>query len=205
MEELHCYSMLIVSGPSGAGKSTLLKVLEQHIHNFYFSVSSTTRIPRDSEQHGRDYFFISRESFLDGISKNEFLEYEEVHGNLYGTSNIQIKEAIKQHKFIVFDIDVKGHGNIKAKYPKAKSIFITPKDLDTLEKRLHDRKTDSKEVIQRRLLNACEELKCANTFDYLLINDNISESEDAILSIARSMAFVNHKAKLDDLIKHYTF
>ncbi len=206
MKKLYCnYNILIVSGPSGAGKSTLLKFLENNIDNFYFSISTTTRKPRDNEEHGREYFFVSKDDFLGSIYKKEFLEYEEVHGNFYGTSNNQIKEAIKQQKFIVFDVDVRGHNTIKLYYPNAKSIFITPKDLTTLKERLYNRNTDNEDVIQKRLINACEELKYANTFDYLLINDNITESKEAILNIAKSITLINNESKINDLIQHYNF
>ncbi len=198
------YNMLIISGPSGAGKSTLMQVLQEAIPNFYFSISTTTRTPRAHELHGREYFFTTKEAFQEGINNGAFLEYEEVHGNFYGTSIAPITQAIMEQKFILFDVDVKGHNSIKAYYPFAKSIFITPKNLQILEERLCSRNTDSKEVIQKRLFNAKEELKYANTFDYLLINDNIINSKEAILHIARSLMFANHEVKIQALLAQYT-
>ena len=195
--------MLIISGPSGAGKSTLMQVLQETILNFYFSISTTTRKPRLHETDGKEYFFTTKEDFILGINNGEFLEYEEVHGNFYGTSINQITKAIKEQKFILFDVDVKGHNSIKKHYALAKSIFIAPKNLQILEERLHKRNTDSKEMIQKRLFNAKEELKYANTFDYLLINDNIIESKQAILHIAQSLIFANHETKIQSLLTQY--
>ena len=197
------YDMLIISGPSGAGKSTLMQVLQEAIPNFYFSISTTTRQPRAHETHGKEYFFTTKEEFIKGINNGEFLEYEEVHGNFYGTSITPITKAIEEQKFILFDVDVKGHNSIKKHYSLAKSIFITPKNLQILEERLYKRNTDSKEMIQKRLFNAKEELKYANTFDYLLINDNIVNSKQAILHIAKSLMFANHETKIKSLLAQY--
>lgn len=197
------YNMLIISGPSGAGKSTLMRALQEVIPNFYFSISTTTRQPRPHETNGKEYFFTTKEEFMKGINNGEFLEYEEVHGNLYGTSITPISKAIKEKKFILFDVDVKGHNSIKKHYNLAKSIFIATKNLQILEERLYKRNTDSKEMIQKRLFNAKEELKYANTFDYLLINDSIVNSKQAILHIAQSLMFANHETKIQSLLTQY--
>lgn len=197
------YNILIISGPSGSGKSTLTNILKGEIPNFYFSISTTTRKPRGNELHGREYFFTTKENFKEGINNDEFLEYEEVHGNFYGTSIKPIKKAIQEKKFILFDVDVKGHNSIKKYYPLAKSVFITPKNINVLRERLYKRGTDSHEVIQKRLFNAKEELKYANTFDYLLINDNMINSKKAILYIAKSLMFANHETKIKALLAQY--
>ncbi|TLD84698.1 guanylate kinase [Helicobacter trogontum] len=197
------YNMLIISGPSGAGKSTLTQVLQENIANFYFSISTTTRSPREHELHGREYFFTTKEAFKEGIKNGEFLEHEEVHDNFYGTSIKPITQAIQEKKFILFDVDVRGHNSIKKHYPLAKSVFIVPKNLQVLEERLCSRGTDSKETIQKRLSNAKEELKYANAFDYLLINDNMTSSKQAILHIAKSLMFVNHETKMRTLLAQY--
>lgn len=203
MDNNQIYNMLIISGPSGSGKSTLTKFLQQYIPNLYFSISTTTRNKRYGEQNGREYYFVSREDFLHGIQAGDFLEYEEVHGNFYGTSKKQIANAIANNQFILYDVDVKGHNNLKQYYPFAKSVFITTKDLQTLEQRLQQRNTDNPEIIQKRLLNAQEELKYANTFDYLLINDNIADSKDTILHIAKSILYLNHTQRLESLLQKY--
>ncbi|RDU71007.1 guanylate kinase [Helicobacter aurati] len=197
------YTIMIISGPSGAGKSTLTQFLQQHIDNLYFSISTTTRNIRQGEQHGREYFFMSQEEFKLNIELGNFLEYEQVHGNLYGTGLSQFEEAILNNCFIICDVDVKGHNSIKKYYPKAKSVFIATQDLETLRLRLLQRHTDSMESIQKRLQNAMQELKEASTFDYLLINDKIEDSKEAILHIAKSIALLNHTDKIRELLAKY--
>ena len=197
------YHILIISGPSGSGKSTLTKILKEHIPNLYFSISTTTRRAREGEENGREYFFISHSDFMQGIQSGEFLEYEEVHGNFYGTGLSQFEDAISRDAFILCDVDVKGHNSIKSHYPHAKSIFITTKDMQTLQKRLRERNTDSEEMIQKRLLNALEELKHATCFDYLLINDTIQDSKEAILHIAKSIFLINTEARVQDLVEKF--
>lgn len=200
---LQSYNMLIMSGPSGAGKSTLTQFLREQIPNFYFSISTTTRAPRMGEKNGREYFFITRDEFLQDIEHGNFLEHEEVHGNFYGTNKKQIEVAIMQQQFIVFDVDVKGHANIKQHYPFAKSVFVTPRNMNILKERLEKRNTDSQDTIQKRLLGAFEELKYANAFDYLLINDNITHAKETILHIAKSIECLNQDERLDSLLVNY--
>lgn len=197
------YNILIISGPSGGGKSTITRILQENIKNLYFSISTTTRAPREGEKNGRDYFFISHKDFMHGIQSGEFLEYEEVHGHFYGTGLSQFEDAINADKFILCDVDVKGHDSIKRHYNRAKSVFITAKDIQTLEMRLKARKTDSEETISKRLVNALEELKYANSFDYLLINDKIEDSKEEILHIANSIFLLNSESKVADLRTKY--
>ncbi|RDU67714.1 guanylate kinase [Helicobacter didelphidarum] len=197
------YNILIISGPSGAGKSTLSRFLQEHIPNLYFSISTTTRPKRSGEQDGKDYFFVSHNDFMLGIESGKFLEYEEVHGNFYGTGIAQFEEAIRENKFILCDVDVKGHDSIKTHYPHSKSVFITTKELQTLKARLEMRNADNEETIHKRLLNALDELKHADSFDYLLINDTIKDSKEAILHIAKSMFLLNSKSKIENLLIQY--
>ncbi|STQ86146.1 guanylate kinase [Helicobacter muridarum] len=197
------YNIMIISGPSGAGKSTLTNFLRYYISNIYFSISTTTRSMREGELHGREYFFVSKEDFYRDIELGNFLEYEQVHDNFYGTGLCQFQEGILNNRFIVCDVDVRGHNSIKKFYPNAKSVFITTKDLATLESRLLKRQTDSKHIIQKRIRNALDELKYADAFDYLLINDNIEDSKEAILHIAKSIILLNHASKMQDLLMKY--
>lgn len=196
------YSMLILSGPSGCGKSTLSSFIQQNIPNLYLSISTTTRKIRANETNGVEYFFTTKEEFLKQVENGEFLEYEEVHGNLYGTSKKQIDKAILEKKFILLDVDVKGHNSIKKYYPNAKSIFIMTKNLKILEERLRNRALDDEEMIQKRLTNARDEIKLANNFDYLLINDKMDESKDMVLSISKSILCVNSLAKINSLLEN---
>ncbi|MFN3504872.1 MAG: guanylate kinase [Caldimicrobium sp.] len=177
--------IIIVSGPSGAGKSTLLKELPPE--EFYFSISHTTRPPREGEIYGRDYYFIDKETFLEMLKAGEFLEWIEVHGNFYGTSTKEIEKAFSQEKHLVLDVEVIGASAIKRKFgPSALSIFILPPNLKTLEERLKKRGTESEEKIKQRLERAKMELSFAPFFDYVIINDSLEKARDNFLSIIKA-------------------
>ncbi len=141
-------AILLISGPSGCGKSTLLKEVYKDISEYYFSISTTTRAPREGEKNGVDYFFVSKEDFEKDIKDKNFLEYANVHGNYYGTSLKPVKEALKDGKLIIFDIDVQGHDLVKKTdlCSFLTSVFITTPTLKELESRLNNRATDSKDI-----------------------------------------------------------
>jgi guanylate kinase len=180
-------SILILSGPSGCGKSSLLKELYKHIDNYYFSISTTTRKPRNGEKHGVDYFFTTKEEFEIGIQNNDFLEYATVHNNYYGTSLKPVNEALKINNLVIFDIDVQGHDLVQAKLNDlCTSVFITTPSLKELENRLVNRGTDNEKVIKNRLLNAKEEINYIEKYDYLIINDNLNEASEKLINIAFS-------------------
>ncbi|WP_104748240.1 guanylate kinase [Helicobacter cetorum] len=183
------FNLLILSGPSGAGKSTLTKYLQENISQTYFSLSTTTRKPREGETNGLHYNFVSEEEFKLGIEKGQFLEWAIVHNHYYGTSKIPVEKALKEGQIVIFDIDVQGHRDIKKYYPNACSVFINTKNQEILKERLLLRGTDSKETIEKRLVHAYNEMQCLKGFDYLIINDNLEKSKEAILSIARTLAY----------------
>ncbi|BAU22736.1 guanylate kinase [Caldimicrobium thiodismutans] len=177
--------ILIVSGPSGAGKSTLLKELPEE--EFYFSISHTTRVPRPGEVDGRDYYFISRETFLEMLKRGDFLEWIEVHSNLYGTAKTEIDKAFSQGKHLVFDVEVIGAGNLKKYFgPLVVSIFIAPPNLKILEDRLRKRGAETEEKLQERLKRSSFELSLAPFFDYIVVNDDLAEAKKRFLSIIRA-------------------
>ena len=148
-------AILLLSGPSGCGKSSLLKKLYTQINNYYFSISTTTREPRDGETDGVDYFFVTQEEFKKDIQRGNFLEWAEVHGNYYGTSLSPINEALQEGKLVIFDIDVQGFQQVIDKLKDiTTTVFITTPTLNELEKRLISRGTDTQEVIEKRLQNA---------------------------------------------------
>lgn len=189
-------AILILSGPSGCGKSTLLKKVYENIDDYYFSISTTTREPRIGEQDGVDYFFVSKEEFEEDIKMGHFLEHAEVHGNYYGTSLKPIIHALTEGKLVIFDIDVQGHEIVRKKLnEKVSSVFITTPSLCELEKRLHSRDTDSKEVIERRLSNAKTEIKYLHKYDYFIVNDDLEQASKELVSIAN---ITRIKAKLYD-------
>jgi len=173
----------IISAPSGSGKSTLVDRVRQIVPGLRFSISYTTRSARGDEQNGREYYFVSRAEFEEMIRKDEFLEYADVFGNYYGTARRFLREAELEGKDLLLDIDVQGAAQIKRKIPDAVSIFIMPPNRRELEKRLRTRSLDKEEVIQRRLVTASREIENYDKYDYILINDRLEESIDALKSI----------------------
>jgi guanylate kinase len=178
-------AILILSGPSGCGKSTLLKEVYKEISDYYFSISTTTRDPRDGEVNGIDYFFVTKEEFEIDIKNDDFLEYAQVHGNYYGTSLKPINKALEEKKLVIFDIDVQGHEIVCKKLNHiVTSVFITTPSLKLLEQRLTSRNTDSSDVIANRIKNAKSEIDYFNTYDYLIINDDLEVAAKELVSIA---------------------
>ncbi len=167
----------IVSAPSGSGKSTLVNELFKMVRHLDFSISYTTRAPRGSEQNGKEYFFVSRETFEAMIAADEFLEHAEVYGDekvrgeYYGTARRFLREAEARGNDLVLDIDVQGASQIKRRIPEAVSIFILPPDREKLEWRLRNRGEDSEEVIRRRLDTARREIENYSKYDYILVNN----------------------------------
>jgi guanylate kinase len=170
--------LVVISAPSGAGKTTITKrILARHPGELIFSVSATTRTIRKGEQDGRDYFFLTREKFEELIADKGLIEYEEIFGNYYGTPREQIDQAIHMGKRMLFDIDVKGGLSIKKLYPDDSIlIFIAPPDRETLKKRLEGRGTDAPDVIERRLDRADMETKMAESYDHLVVNDDLDKA-----------------------------
>jgi guanylate kinase len=177
--------LLIISSPSGAGKTTLTARLRQQVPGLRFSVSHTTRKPRPGEQDGREYHFTSRETFERLIQLDEFLEWAEVHGNLYGTSRKEVENA-KNDRGMIFDIDHQGARQIKCRYPNAVAIFILPPSMAALESRLRGRASEDEETVQRRFLVAKTEIEHYGQFDYLLVNDDLEEATVNLIGIFRA-------------------
>ena len=173
----------IISAPSGSGKSTLVNRVRLIVPGLKFSISYTTRAPRTGEQNGREYYFVCRTEFEEMIRKDDFLEYADVFGNYYGTARRFLLEAEEEGKDLLLDIDVQGAAQIKRKIPAAVSIFILPPNRQELEKRLRTRSLDAEPVIQRRLVTASREIENYDKYDYILINDRLEESIDALKSI----------------------
>ena len=173
----------IISAPSGSGKSTLVNEVRLIVPGLKFSISYTTRKPRAGEQNGREYYFVPRAEFEDMAGKDEFLEHAEVFGNYYGTARRFLREAEEEKKDLLLDIDVQGAAQIKGKIPQAISIFVLPPDRKELEKRLRTRSLDAEDVIQRRLVTASREIENYDKYDYILVNDRLEDSIDALKSI----------------------
>jgi len=187
MQDLQKGAILVLSGPSGAGKSTIIQAASQEIGEYYFSISTTTRSPRVGEEDGKDYFFVTKESFKEDIKAGNFLEYAQVHGNYYGTSLKPVREALEEGKLVLFDIDVQGHRLVRAKMNDiTTSAFITPPTLNELETRLRARCTDDESVITQRLENAKEEIRAVGEYDFTIINDTVEEAAREFVIIAKA-------------------
>ncbi len=180
--------LIIFSAPSGSGKSTIISRLMQHPElHLAFSVSCTSRAPRGTERNGVEYFFITPEEFRERISRDEFLEYEEVYADrFYGTLKQQVETQAARGENVVFDVDVKGGCNIKQYYgDRALSIFIQPPSIEELRHRLVGRATDAPEVIEQRIERAAFELTFAPKFDRVVINDDLDRAVEETLRIVR--------------------
>ena len=173
----------IISGPSGVGKSTILHELFERRKNLYFSVSDTTRAPREGETDGVDYHFLTVEEFRHLIREDAFLEYAEFVGNFYGTPRRCVEEAMARGEDVILDIELQGAQQVHQKMPEAVRIFILPPSIAELERRLISRGTETPEKIQSRLIRAQVEFDSAHTYDYIVINDDIRHAVDELDAI----------------------
>ncbi len=193
---------LVLSAPSGAGKTTLVKKLIQEFPNFGFSISFTTRAPREGEVDGRDYRFTTMEDFLQRRDRGEFAEWAMVHGNCYGTPLAPLREMLQQGRDVLFDIDVQGAAQLRLALPKARLVFILPPSMQELERRLRSRGTDPEDVIQVRLANAKAEMREARWFDDIVLNDDLDRAYADLRAtyVAATLAPSLHTSLIDSLI-----
>ena len=177
--------LIILSSPSGAGKSTLAQRIRAWDKNCVFSISATTRKPREGEEDGKDYYFISEEEFNRKVSKNEMLEHAKVFGNLYGSPMSPVLSSIDNGNDVLFDVDWQGSQQIKnsslGKY--VLSIFILPPSIRELESRLKSRNKDSDEVISNRMAKSVEEISHWPEYDYVVVNDDVDKTEEKLKTI----------------------
>src|SRR5262245_61472269 len=179
-------NLYIVSAPSGSGKTTLLQHLLRSFKDLRFSVSHTTRMPREGERDGVDYVFSDRPSFLSMVERGEFLEWAEFNGQLYGTGRMFVQEQIEKGHDVILDIDVQGARQVKAKIAGATAVFVLPPSFAELERRLKARMLESDDVIHRRLEIAKSEILFYRDYDYIIINDILENSIRLLECIVRS-------------------
>jgi guanylate kinase len=175
--------LIAISAPSGAGKTTVCKLLAQRNPTIRISVSATTRPPRKNESDGEDYHFLSKQEFQEKIENGDFIEFERVHGKLYGTLKLVVQELLEQEYFILFDIDVNGAISIKNYDSNAILIFLRPPSMEELRRRLRERGADSELEIEKRLERVPDEYEKAQFFDYDIVNDDLINTIEQIEKI----------------------
>ncbi|MCG6932759.1 MAG: guanylate kinase [Gallionella sp.] len=195
-------NLFIISAPSGAGKTSLVQSLLKHDPHIELSVSYTTRNPRSGEQNGKDYHFVSRETFLEMASRGEFLESAEVYGNLYGTSQNWIRQEIDRGRDLLLEIDWQGAEQVRRLFPDCISIFILPPSLAALEQRLRGRGKDSDEVIARRMAAVREDVSHIAEFNYVIINNDLNDAlqELAAVVLSARLRSIQQLSRHQDLI-----
>ncbi|MBN1938704.1 MAG: guanylate kinase [Candidatus Aminicenantes bacterium] len=196
--------LFVITGPSGSGKSTILRHLWKDLRNIQFAVSHTTRPRRPSELNGREYYFISPEEFKRMAARRMFLEWAEVHGNLYGTSKKEVGEKSRAGD-LVLDIDVQGARALRALRTDAVFVFVLPPRASDLKRRLLERGEDDKQTIRRRLANACREIRDASEADYVVVNDRLNRAVlelEAIVLASRCRVDVRMK-EIKSILKSF--
>ena len=178
--------LLVLVGPSGSGKGTVLKELLRTEEKTFLSVSATTRSPRPGEEHGKHYYFLSREEFQKLIEEDGLLEYASYCGNCYGTPRKAVMERLERGENVILEIEVQGAANVRRMYPEAVLAFILPPSLEELRSRLVGRGTEDPETVSRRLETALKELPFANECDYVVVNDQVEEAAESLRGILRA-------------------
>ncbi|MDO4500453.1 MAG: guanylate kinase [Erysipelotrichaceae bacterium] len=179
--------LIIYSGPSGVGKSTILaEVLKNEDLNLAFSVSMTTRSPREGEQNGVDYFFVSKEEFEEAIKNDEFLEHAQYVENYYGTPRAYVEKMRENGKNVILEIDVQGGIQVIEKCPDAVSIFICPPSIEELRKRLTGRGTEKEEVVNKRVDQAQREIMTSKIYKYHVVNEVVEDSVNTVVNILKN-------------------
>ena len=199
--------LIVISGFSGAGKGTVIKRLREK-YDYSLSISATTRAPREGETDGKDYYFKTVDEFMSLIDYNGLIEWAQYVDNYYGTPRKFVEDEMAAGKNVILEIEVQGAMKIKAQYPNAILIFITTKDIETLKERLTSRGTESEEVINKRIARAAEEAESMESYEFIVINDDLETCVDAVNSIVvsetckkenRTQFLIDIKGQLDEI------
>lgn len=195
--------LVVISGPSGTGKGTVCKKLLSLRNNIRYSVSATTRKPREGEVEGKNYFFITESQFLDMLEKDALIEWDKYCENYYGTPKVFVDQCLDEGTDVILEITVEGAIEIKQKYPECVLVFIVPPSLEELRRRIESRATECCDVIEKRLEQATNELKYVSKYDYLILNDSV---DDAVIDIEKVLDAERLKPSrnvdlIDNLIK----
>lgn len=198
--------LLVVSGPSGAGKGTICDALRRYFLHMDYSVSMTTRTPREGEKDGVNYFFTDNDSFEKLLEKDAFLEYAKVYDHYYGTPKDYVFNRMDEGHHVMLEIDIQGAMQIKKAYPDAVCIYVVPPSLEILSRRLRNRRTDSDEVIQKRLDKARTELDWIDKYDYLIVNDDLETAVSKAKAVITAEACRSRRNSgiIENLKKMYT-
>ena len=195
--------LIILSGFAGSGKGTIIKELLKKYDNYALSVSATTRAPREGEEEGVHYFFKTEEEFKDMIAKGELLEYANYVGNYYGTPRAYVMEQLAKGMNVILEIETEGALNIKREYPDAVLVFVMPPSVEEIYNRLKKRGTETDEMINKRMIKAGFEISVVDRYDYLMINDVLSESVELFnsivncqhMAVSRNLGYIKDKKK----------
>ncbi len=178
--------LIVISAPSGAGKNTLLAAIGEMEQNLATTISATTRMPRPGEEDGREYHFLSWTDFEARIAAGDFVEWAEVHSNLYGTLKCELDRCLNAGSDVILEVDVQGMRSVRGVRDDVVSIFLMPPSLDELARRLRARGTDEEEVIALRLQNAHAEMAARHEFDYIVVNDDLEHAAADMVAILRA-------------------
>jgi len=188
--------LIVLSGFSGAGKGTIVKKLLSTYDNYALSISMTTRKPRPGEEHGREYFFVERETFEEHIANDALVEYAQYVGNYYGTPKAYVEEQLANGKDVILEIEIQGALKIKERFPQALLLFVTTTSAEVLKNRLTGRGTETEEVINDRMARAVEESEGIGAYEYIIVNDDLDtcvKETHEIIQSAKASALRNEE------------